>query len=241
MTWFFIDDICSQNFTITGDDAIHIEKSLRMKVGEKITLCDPYKTQYLCEIFNIRPKEVDVKILEKKPCNNEPNIKVTLFQALPKGDKFDHVIQKTVELGACQIVPVMTSRCVSRPNEKAMEKKLVRLQKIAKQAAQQSRRGIIPIISPLQSLKNAAKMSNEYDCQILFYEGGGKPLSSILPTNCKSVCIFIGPEGGFSEEEVALLCENGCTTATLGKRILRTETAPLAAISAIMYATGNFD
>ena len=139
-----------------------------------------------------------------------------------------------------RIVPVLTSRCVSRPDEKGAKKKTERYRKIALEAAQQSGRGIVPEISEMLTLKQAAAQDNA-ETKIVFYEGGGAPLKEIIGSQTKSVSIYIGPEGGFEEAEVKLLCEAGAVQATLGKRILRTQTAPVAALSAIMILTDNLE
>ena len=243
MDWFFSDNIGHENDTclITGEDAVHITKSLRMSVGEVITLCDSKNKEYLCKIERITADGVLVRIASRQECNHEPDISLTLYFALTKGDKPETVIQKCIELGVTEIVPVLTDRCVSRPDAKAAARKLARYQKIALQAAMQSRRGIIPQVRPMISLKEAAKYLAGYDKAILFYEGGGQPLRSIIGADDKKLAVFIGPEGGFEEREVELLTESGAVTATLGKRILRAETAPIAAAAAIMFHTGNLE
>ena len=173
-------------------------------------------------------------------CQNEPDVFVTLYQALPKGDKMDYIVQKCVELGVGRIVPVMTARCVSRPDEKSLKKKTARWRKIAAQAAMQSRRGIIPEVGECVSLKQAAMLTRENDKTVFFYELGGESVKDILAEKPKTVGMFIGSEGGFEEAEAELVLSNGGVAATLGKRILRAETAPLAALSIIMYQTNNF-
>lgn len=242
MPWFFTDEpIEESEYTIFGENARHIIKSLRMNSGEKLTLCSRYKTEYECEIRQIGADSVRVRVLSKKSCENEPDIKATLFQALPKGDKMDFVVQKAVELGAVKIVPMITSRCVSRPDEKSLKKKTVRWQKIACQAAMQSHRGIIPQVAQTVTFKEAAELCKEFDKALFFYEGGGKSLREALGAQDKNIALFIGSEGGFSPDEVSLITESSAVAVTLGKRILRTETAPLAALSAVMFQTGNFD
>ncbi|MCH5303591.1 MAG: 16S rRNA (uracil(1498)-N(3))-methyltransferase [Ruminococcus sp.] len=243
MPWFFTDEeIKNEKFNIDGENARHISKSLRMKRGEKLTLVSPSKTQFDCEIDNISNELVGVKILEKKPCENEPETQITLYQALPKSDKMEFIIQKCVELGVYKIVPTISSRCVSRPDKKSLEKKLARWQKIAKEAAQQSRRGIIPEICEAVSFKQAVENSKENEQNIIFYELGGESIKNIIENSRpKNIGIFIGSEGGFEQSEVDLALENGARVATLGKRILRAETAPLAALSIIMYALGEMD
>ena len=243
MDWFFTDSPGEpgDKILITGEDAVHITKSLRMSVGEVITLCDKNGSEKLCSIERINSEGVLVQVTTKEQCDHEPDIELTLFFALTKGDKPETVIQKCIELGVTEIVPVLTDRCVSRPDAKAAARKLARYQKIALQAAMQSRRGIIPQVRPMISLKEAAKDLAGYDKAILFYEGGGQPLRSIIGADDKKLAVFIGPEGGFEEREVELLTESGAVTATLGKRILRAETAPIAAAAAIMFHTGNLE
>ena len=216
-------------------------KSLRMSVGEVITLCDSKKIEHLCMIERITPDGVLVKVVSENECLNEPTVDVTLFAALTKGDKMETVIQKAVEIGVHSVVPVLTDRCVSRPDSKSAAKKQQRYQKIASQAAMQSRRAIIPEIHGFTDLKKAVSMLSDFDKVILFYEGGGCPLKEIIANSDKKIAIFTGPEGGFEEREVELLKSQNAQTATLGKRILRAETAPLVALSAIMFHTGNLE
>ena len=182
-----------------------------------------------------------MKVITETECRNEPTVEVTLFAALTKGDKMETVIQKAVELGVHAVVPVLTDRCISRPDAKAAVKKQQRYQKIASQAAMQSRRGIIPEIHELTDLKKAAEMLTDFDKSVLFYEGGGKPVREIITLSDKKIAVFTGSEGGFEESEVELLTNHGAVTATLGKRILRAETAPLAVLSIIMFHTGNLE
>lgn len=239
MPWFFTDKLNGSLISIEGEDALHIEKSLRMKAGEEITLCDNSGMQHSCIIENISPGNVAVRVLKSIPCQNEPTVSITLYQALPKGDKMDTIVQKAVELGATEIVPMLSSRCVSRPDEKSAKKKVQRWQKIAKHAAEQSRRGIIPKVLPVITFDNAVSHSGKNDLTILFYECGGENLNNIIPKACQSISVFIGSEGGFEEKEAEMVIKSGGKTATLGKRILRAETAPLTALSVIMYETGN--
>jgi len=240
MAWFFADSNVTDKYSITGEDAQHIKKSLRMREGEKLSLVSCDKTEHLCEIVSLG-ENVEVRVLSSKPCEQEPTVKVTLYQGLTKGDKMDFIIQKAVELGVTEIVPILTSRCISRPDEKSMKKKTLRFQKIALGAAQQSRRGIVPEIKPLLTLKEAAEKAKEDDLSIVFYECGGEKLSTLLSKSPKNISIFIGSEGGFEESEIEALKSQGTVTATLGKRILRAETAPLAALSAIMFFTNNME
>lgn len=241
MAWFFTDEnISGEDYIITGENARHIEKSLRMKNGEELTLCTPDGTQCNCGVANISPGQVFVKIKKKFPCKNEPDIIITLYQALPKGDKMDYIVQKCVELGVSRIIPVISARCISRPDEKTLKKKRERWQKISLQAAMQSRRGIIPQVKEAVSFEQALKGADN-DLNIIFYETGGESVREIIDSKPKSIGIFIGSEGGFEEKEAQSVLDRGGRAATLGRRILRAETAPLAALSVIMYQTGNFD
>lgn len=240
MDWFFADNI-GQTHLITGEDAVHITKSLRKSVGEVLTLCDSSRTEHLCQIERITPEGVLVREVSASECLNEPTVRVTLFAALTKGDKMETVIQKSVELGVTEIQPVLTDRCVSRPDAKSGMKKQQRYQKIARQAAMQSRRAVVPKVCDFTGLPQAAERLSDFDRVILFYEGGGKSLKELLLPSDKRIAVFIGPEGGFEEREVEFLVSHGAQTATLGKRILRAETAPLAALAAIMFHTGNLE
>ena len=242
MAWFFTENkIGSDKYIITGENAGHISKSLRMKPGEALTLVTPAGEQLDCVIKAVNAESVEVKIISRKPCENEPDVEITLYQALPKGDKMEYIVQKCVELGVSKIVPVISARCISRPDQKSLAKKQIRWQKIAKEAAGQSRRGIIPKVEPAVSFKEAVKLSAQNERNIIFYELGGESVKTLITNNPESIGIFIGSEGGFEQAEVDLAAQNGANAATLGKRILRAETAPLAALSVIMYETGNFE
>lgn len=242
MLWLFTSYIMGENFVINGEDANHISHSLRMKAGEQLMLCTDDGMEHLCEIKEITSDSVRVEVLSSKPCENEPSVKVTLYQALTKSDKMDTIIQKAIELGVYKIVPVISARCISRPDEKSMAKKLERWNKIAKQAAMQSRRGIIPKVENLIEFTECAEKCQEYDAAIVYYELGGESTSGIVQKEkTKNIAVFIGSEGGFEQSEVDLIIKSGGKAGTLGKRILRTETAPLAALSVIMYITGNME
>lgn len=240
MPHFFVDEeIESKEYSLCGEDGRHIAKSLRMKEGEKLTLCSPSGTVHNCVIQKAEGDFVEVRILSSEQSEAEPNVKVTLYQALPKGDKMDFIIQKAVEIGVTEIVPVISSRCVSRPDQKSLNKKVVRWQKIAKQAAMQSGRGIVPKVSESVSFKNGVE--NAKGEKVIFYELVGESVREILSDKPKEISIFIGSEGGFSGDEVELVLKNDGRKATLGKRILRAETAPLVALTVIMYETDNLE
>lgn len=239
MPRFFLETIDESDIRIIGEDACHIGRSLRMKIGDSITVC-ANGTDYECTISNITSDTVFLKAENKKLCASEPSVFVTLYQALPKSDKFAQIVQKSIELGVSRIVPVITQRCVARPTEKEFEKKLPRLQKIAESASKQSGRGCIPEISGLYSFSKAIKEMKTADCAIMLYENGGIRFSELpLTTECKSIAAFIGSEGGFDPEEAEIAKKEGLHSVWLGERILRCETAPQVAISILMYLTGN--
>ncbi len=239
MPRFFIDYVPEEHTIITGEDARHISRSLRMQPGESLILCDSVGTDYNCEIEQIQENGVLVRILNFCKTVAEPTVKVTVYQGLPKADKMDSIVQKAVETGAIRIVPVLTGRCVSRPDDKSAGKKTARWQKIAEEAAKQSGRGIIPPVSPLTGFREAVSEAARDGEIILFYEGGGRSISELVNTATVILAVFIGPEGGFAQSEVDLVLKNGGNAGTLGPRILRTETAPIAALAAIMLASGN--
>ena len=240
MQKLFIDYTPENEILLDGEKARHIAKSLRMRVGDMLTVNDSNGSDFGCRIKEITKDSVLLEVCYKQAVESEPDCAVTIYQGNPKGSKLEDIIQKCVELGAVKIVPVLTKRCVSRPDDKSAKKKTERYNKIALEAAQQSGRGIVPEVCDMVSLKEAIK-ADESEVKIVFYEGGGEPLRAIVNENAKSVSIYIGPEGGFEKEEVELLVSGGAVSATLGKRILRTQTAPVAALSAIMLITNNLE
>lgn len=241
MPRFFVEPPAGDTAILTGEDARHIIKSLRMREGETLTLCDGRGFDYQCLIQSAEGDIVAARVLARQPSAGEPAVSIRLYQALPKGDKLDVIVQKAVELGVREIVPVLTERCVSRPDERSMEKKSVRLQKIALEAAKQAGRGVVPRILPLQSYREAISGMKEAERAILLYEGAQTPLSACLPVcPAGSIAFMVGSEGGFSPEEVRRAESQGIFPASLGRRILRCETAPLCALSVILFAAGEF-
>ena len=238
MPRFFTNEIDENNITLTGSDAVHVGRSLRMKPGEPLTVCCG-GIDYNCEISEITSDTVYLSLKEKVVCAAEPNIEVTLFQAVPKMDKLEYIIQKSVELGVSRIVPMLTRRCVSRPDERDFAKKLARLNKIAAEAAKQSGRGIIPQVTPIVSYKKALEMMKELDRNVLLYEEGGVSFGEVDLTGAKTVGLVIGSEGGFDREEAEACTAVGAAQVWLGKRILRCETAPITALSILMFLTNN--
>lgn len=240
MPRFFCTDIDDSYIHITGDDAHHISRVLRLRKGDPLVVCDGNGTDYSAAILDISPQEIRLAITGAAPTLSEPGLKVTLYQGMPKGDKMDWIIQKTVELGVSHIVPVITERSIARPDSAKAAKKQERWQKIAAEAAGQSGRGVIPVVEAPVSWKQMCDRVSPEET-VVFYEGGGAPLSSLVGRDKTELAVIIGPEGGFSAEEITALTEMGVKTATLGPRILRCETAPLAALSIIMSLSGNME
>ncbi len=239
MPRFFVEQADPEQIVITGEDAHHIGRSLRMRTGEQLTVCAE-GMDYECEITRITDSEVYLHPLTITPCAAEPTVKLTLYQAIPKQDKLAEIVQKAVELGTCKIVPVLTSRCVSRPSKGDFEKKRQRLQKIAVSAAKQSGRGIIPEVAPMLTWKEALQSMQAQDISVMLYEEeGGVRFGEVPLAGRTNIGLFIGSEGGISEEEAAQAVQAGLHRVWLGSRILRCETAPTAAISILMYLTGN--
>ena len=241
MYQFFVEEeqVHSDSISITGGDVNHIKNVLRMKNGEKIRVSSKSGQAYFCHISSILDDEVIAAIDSADETGTELDNHIVLYQGLPKGDKMELIIQKAVEIGVSEIVPVISSRCVSRPDKKSLSKKTVRWQKIAKQAAMQSGRGIVPKVRECISFNDAVKSAK--GDKVIFYELGGESVKTILKDKPSEISMFIGSEGGFSSEEVNLVTENGGRKATLGKRILRAETAPLVALTLIMYETDNME
>lgn len=236
---FFTENI-GETAVVTGDDAKHISTVLRMKTGEKAVICDNKGTDYLCRILSSDKSAIVLEIIDSQPNKAEANIKLRLFQCLPKSDKMDFIVQKATELGASEIIPVLSARCVSRPDEKSMEKKIIRYQKICDEAAKQCGRGIIPKVSSLITFADAVKSFDGSHNGIIFYECGGEKLKNIVSEfNGNIIDVFIGSEGGFEQGEIDAAVKAGIKTATLGERILRCETAPISAISILMNLTDN--
>jgi len=240
MPRFFLDHIKGQTAYIEGDDARHIAKSLHAKPGREFVVSDTKGTDYLCSVRELSSSLVTLDILSSEPCPNEPGVRIRLYQALPKGERLEFIVQKAVELGATEIIPVLTSRCISRPSHKAMDKKRTRLQRIAYEAAKQCGRGIIPQVKPLLEFESAVAEMAGSDLAIMFYEESQASLKELLEKTADHISIMIGSEGGFSPSEVDFAAGQGVHIAGLGRRILRCETAPIAALSAILYHLGEF-
>ena len=240
---FFVEpnQIGEESIVIVGKDVNHIKNVLRMKIGETILISDGSDKEYICSVEKIADDEITAKIEDINGKTRELPIKVTLFQALPKGDKMETIIQKMVELGAYQIVPMSTKRCVVKLDAKKAANKVKRWNAIAESAAKQSKRGIIPKVLQPVSFSRALEMATNMDMILIPYEEAeNMDITRDIVSKIKkgmSVGIFIGPEGGFAPEEVLEAAEYGAKQITLGKRILRTETAGMTIMSVIMYLT----
>lgn len=243
MTRFFVSPEQMQpNFiTLTGDNAAHA-KVLRLKSGEAVLVCDGMGNECVCTISDISPQQVSLVVNSRQTSVTEPAVKASIYMAYSKGDKLEHVIQKATELGAYEIVAFPSSRCVSRPDEKSLAKKLERWQKIAASAAEQSGRGRIPQVYALNSYAEALNRGKAADMAILFYENERATTlrMALEQQSYGTISLLTGPEGGLEEREVEQAKDAGFHICTLGSRILRCETAPLCALSAVMYASGEF-
>ena len=235
---FFTGNI-GEKAVITGDDAKHIATVLRMKSGELAVLCDGKGSDYLCRICSAEKELVELDVLDCRKNEAEPKTEICLYQCMPKSDKMEFIVQKATELGVSRIVPVLSKRCVSRPDEKTAAKKCQRYRKIAEEAAKQCGRGKIPEIGEMLSFSQAVKEYSHDDTGILFYECGGESLKKLVSPKTGKISVFIGSEGGFAPEEAELAEKAGICPATLGKRILRCETAPIAALAILMSLTNE--
>ena len=224
---------------MTGRDAEHVHV-LRLRPGEDMIICDGQGTDYKCRLVKADKEQVEAEVVEVVRCPAEPTVKVTVLCGLPKGDKTDYIIQKCVEAGACEILFFQSSRCVAKPDKP--EKKLERWQRIAEEAAKQSGRGIIPQVSWAGEYADALNVANQKELGLFMYETGEREaLNAVLEANSdvKTAAIVTGPEGGFAPFEADLARIVGLHICSMGERILRCETAPVVAVSALMYATGN--
>lgn len=243
MPHFFMNriDPSATELQLTGENAAHA-KVLRLKPTQTVTVCDGEGTDYLCTVREVTDEGITLTVQEKKPSGAEAAVQVCVYMGLAKGDKVEHVIQKATELGASEIVVFSSNRCVSRPDEKSLAKKLERWQKIAAGAAEQSRRGVIPKVRSVSTFAQAVQQAAQAELPVLFYENehANTFRAAICAAPFRTAALITGPEGGFDEAEVQQAGAAGIKICTLGSRILRCETAPLCALSALMYAIGEF-
>ena len=240
MPRFFVsrDTVSDTDLTIVGDDAFHIARALRMRVGETVTVCDDFKNEYECRLTKITDARVTAEIISKRQSSSEPPYEAVLYQALCKGDKFDTVVQKAVETGVTEIIPVLTARCTVRPDAKALDGKIARWSRIAAESSKQCGRGAVVKIGKCISFDEAIKRAATADIPLFCYEGDGtSPLPVLLGQRNvpETVSLVVGPEGGFEKDEANTALGCGMLPCGLGKRILRTETAALFVLSCLSY------
>ena len=238
---FFISSeaVTDGALAITGEDVNHAKNVLRMRVGEELEAVDEDRFLYHCRILELTEEEIRCEILKKEEPDSELASSVTLFMGLPKGDKFELILQKAVELGVSEVVPVLTKRTVSRPEPKKAESKRKRWQAIAEAAAKQSKRAVIPEVGGLVSFAEALKRAGEFDVLLIPYEqetdiSRTRSLLREIPAVSR-IGVFIGPEGGFEPSEVEAAQDMGARSLTLGRRILRAETAAIVTLGILMY------
>ncbi len=247
MYQFFVEDwqIADSAVTIEGSDVNHIRNVLRMKAGEKVRISTSSGKNYFCRLSEIGEAMVQADILEELSEGTELPNKIYLFQGLPKGDKMELIIQKAVELGAYEMIPVSMKNCVVKLDAKKAENKVRRWQEIAKSAAKQSKRSLIPEICTPLTYRQAVEAAKELDVVFIPYEnerGMAATREAVEQLKAgQSIGIFIGPEGGFAPEEIELAKKEGMQLISLGKRILRTETAGLAALAVLAYHLETLD
>lgn len=240
MQRYFIDAKAFQGDQVifTGDEHHHITRVMRSNIGDRVIASDGSGRDVIVELENVEKDRVVACIVERLEENRELPIQVTLAQGLAKGEKMDFIVQKTTEMGVHRIVPFTSSRTIVKLNDKKENNRLQRWQKIAKEAAEQAHRSRIPEIGEVVPLKEIIKDGKEYDLALIAYElEHQQKLAQLLGklSNGSQILVVIGPEGGFSEEEVALAEDNGFHSVTLGRRILRTETAGIAALAMLSY------
>lgn len=241
MQHFFVtpDMVSDTEIYITGQDVNHMKNVLRMKIGEQVEISDGNNLKYLCDVSAYEADRVVLKIVERKEADTELASRLYLFQGLPKNDKMELIVQKAVELGACEIIPVSMKRCVVKLDAKKVAKKVERWNSISESAAKQAGRSIIPEVTEVMSYEQALKKAQKLDIVLMPYElaKGMEETKQIISKiqRGQSVGIFIGPEGGFEREEVDRAIESGAYPVTLGRRILRTETAGLTMLSVLMF------
>ena len=240
MPRFFVDGPPEDGMLVLrGEDAHHAGRVLRLRPGEAVTLCDGRGTDYDCTVETVEKDAVACRVQDSHPADTEPKQRLTLYMALPKGDKMEFIVQKAVELGASEIVPYLSKNCVSRPDK--TDKKVERWRKIAVEAAKQCGRGVLPAVHPVLPVAEAIARAAQIETALFLYENEKKTgLRDALAGGVgKTVSLMVGPEGGFAPEEAAAAQAAGLVSVSLGTRILRCETAPVAALAAVLYAGGN--
>ncbi|MFR4414536.1 MAG: 16S rRNA (uracil(1498)-N(3))-methyltransferase [Butyricicoccus sp.] len=238
MPRFFVDQQPQDGvLTLTGENAHHAGRVLRLRVGEGVTLCDGAGMDFDCTVEAVEKEAVTCRVVSCHAADTEPKQAITLFMALPKGDKMEFIVQKAVELGVSRIVPYLSKNCVSRPDK--TEKKVERWRKIAAEAAKQCGRGRLPEVTAVVPVAQAIAQAAESETALFFYENEGGPVCTCAAGVRDTVSLMVGPEGGFDPAEAKAAVDAGLQSVSLGTRILRCETAPIAALAAVLYAGGN--
>jgi len=233
-------NLTSEHVTLTDDFAHRLLRVLRMKVGDRVLLCDSRGSEWVAEIVVTETNAVRLKLVERRFSQPEPTVHVTLFQGIPKGEKMDFIVQKATELGVQRIVPMFTRRTVVQLNPERAKSKRERWQRVATSATEQSGGKIVPEIALPVTFQRAVDEASHADLWLLFYEASEEPLRGVLQTqrDVGNVAIMVGPEGGFDPSEVATAQRKGAQVVSLGKRILRTETAAVVAVTLVLYELG---
>ena len=238
---YFTKELSGGRAALTGSDAHHLADVMRARPGDEVVLCGPDGLEYTGTVTALLPGRVEFSVSEGAPGKAEPDVELTLFAGYPKQGKLEEIIQHSVELGVRTVVPFFSRYCVAAPKKE--EVKNQRYNRIAAEAAKQAGRGLLPTVEmPLLRFEEVCARFKNYDLVLFFYEGGGAPLRQLLrPGTAKRIALVTGSEGGFSAEEAAAAAAAGAQTVGLGPRILRCETAPLAALTAALLLTGNLE
>ncbi len=236
--FFVLPEAADENeVRIIGDDARHIARSLRMAVGDEVVVSAGDGCDMRVRLTKIRDEECVGEIISREPSRAEPPYSLTLYMAMPKGDKLEVIVQKAVELGATSVVPFTSERCIKRPAEDKIEKITTRLSRIAKEAAGQCGRAVLPTVLPLMSFSEMLERLPAHDLALFCYEGEENTSikSALAAERPKSIAVIVGAEGGFSKREAEEIKARGAVSVSLGRRILRCETAPDFVLSTISY------
>ena len=241
MQRFFFDDeiIVDGFFEISGEKYNHLIRVIRLSVGEKVIFCDGNFNDFICQLVFADQKTAKLEIIESFKNQTEPEVKITVFQCVPKGEKMDDLIKRCVQFGAYEIVPVISKRCVSRPDKKSSVKKIERYNKIARSSAMQSMRGYIPKVTDFVDFNKALDMMQDYESKFICYENEKQNMINSASLSTNSIAFIIGPEGGLEQYEVDIAAEKGISVISLGRRILRTEDAATFLIPILLFDTNN--
>ena len=238
---YFTSELGGDRAALTGSDAHHLAHVMCARPGDTVLLCGPDGLEYTGTVTALLPERVEFTVTDGHPGTAEPDVELTLFVGYPKQGKLEEVVRHSVELGVRRVVPFFSRYCVAAPKNET--KKSERYNRIAAEAAKQAGRGLLPDVAmPLPDLAAVCAALKDFDLALFFYENGGMPLRGVLvPGRYKRIALITGSEGGFAPEEAAMAAAAGAVTVGLGPRILRCETAPLAALAAVLTLTGNLE